>query len=562
MPRKLARQHLLVILAYLVLTLALTYPLAAHFADGFVGPAPGRVDWGIGAWSNWWVKTALLNLGQSPFYTDYMFYPEGISLATHDFDFPTALIIMPVYLAFRGAAAFNGAIFLSFVLAGYTTYLLALRLIADRRAAFFAGLLFTFTPYHLSKLFIGHLNLAQVQWIPLYILLFFLWARGGAWRNGLLAALMLVVNARVGGWVYAIYCCIFSLAVVIYPAVAGERVRRAVVLRRFLLVFALFCLLVCPLVADFLRIWLTQRLPSGHNPYTYSADLLGFFIPSHVQTWGRILQSSLSGLLNYPFSDPWIYEMVGYYLGYTACFLAAYAVIKQRRGRVTFWLVIGLFFLVLAMGPFLVINQQRLPIPLLYALLNLLPLFTVSGVPIRFVVMAYLALAVLAGYGLQKLLPRGNNRLYVTLIALILLEYSFVPFPVVGDSDFPTFYKRLGGMSEDFAIVDTGFKLRHQLMYYQTIHGKKMLSGWLARVPKARKTRWDWELERIILLENPPPEIIGDEEKTYQWMVGRLQKLNIRYMIDHYGQGLDEGLENLGLPIIHDDGVIRVYEVK
>ena len=55
------------------------------------------------------------------------------------------------------------------MLAGYATYLLVRHLTGMRAAAFVAGLIFAFCPYHFAHL-LGQLNLVSLQWIPFYVL--------------------------------------------------------------------------------------------------------------------------------------------------------------------------------------------------------------------------------------------------------------------------------------------------------------------------------------------------------------------------------------------------------
>ena len=49
-------------------------------------------------------------------------------------------------------------------------YLLALHLTGRRDAAFLAGLVFAFFPYHVSGNWDGQMNLANMQWLPLFVL--------------------------------------------------------------------------------------------------------------------------------------------------------------------------------------------------------------------------------------------------------------------------------------------------------------------------------------------------------------------------------------------------------
>src|SRR5207248_10703381 len=49
----------------------------SHLNDGAVG---GDIDGYNNIWNYYWLKTALLDLHRNPYFTDYIYYPTGISL--------------------------------------------------------------------------------------------------------------------------------------------------------------------------------------------------------------------------------------------------------------------------------------------------------------------------------------------------------------------------------------------------------------------------------------------------------------------------------------------------
>lgn len=81
----------------------MTWPLAAQLGThipGFIG------DSFVHLWTFEWVKAALLS-GQSPFYTDLLFYPRGTSLIFHNIAWMNFLgwLILQVFVG--GAAAYS-----------------------------------------------------------------------------------------------------------------------------------------------------------------------------------------------------------------------------------------------------------------------------------------------------------------------------------------------------------------------------------------------------------------------------------------------------------------------
>lgn len=61
---------------YSIIAIICTYPLAFTFNRLF-GPAS---DNQLFIWNFWWFKHAIFELHTNPFYTNYLFWPEGISL--------------------------------------------------------------------------------------------------------------------------------------------------------------------------------------------------------------------------------------------------------------------------------------------------------------------------------------------------------------------------------------------------------------------------------------------------------------------------------------------------
>src|SRR5690242_20712124 len=73
----------------LVAVLILTWPLPAALGDQVIAP-PGADLWQH-LWNFGWVRTALLDLHRSPYYTTSLFYPAGAPLAYHSLNLLSAV---------------------------------------------------------------------------------------------------------------------------------------------------------------------------------------------------------------------------------------------------------------------------------------------------------------------------------------------------------------------------------------------------------------------------------------------------------------------------------------
>jgi len=69
------RSILWVILAYALITVVVTYPVAFRLRSALAG-APDQ-DALQHLWISWWTEKALLDLGTSPAQASYLYYPDG-----------------------------------------------------------------------------------------------------------------------------------------------------------------------------------------------------------------------------------------------------------------------------------------------------------------------------------------------------------------------------------------------------------------------------------------------------------------------------------------------------
>ena len=72
---------LTIFLVYLGIALGITWPLAVNLDSHFPGDSNDSLHH---YWNGWWVKRAL-SAGESPYWTPYLHYPDGLSLVSHDF---------------------------------------------------------------------------------------------------------------------------------------------------------------------------------------------------------------------------------------------------------------------------------------------------------------------------------------------------------------------------------------------------------------------------------------------------------------------------------------------
>jgi len=167
---------------------------------------------------------------------------------------------------------------------------------------------------------------------------------------------------------------------------------------------------------------------------------------------------------------------------------------RRWPGR-AFWLTALIGFGFLSLGPVLhfagqlvTVDGQRIFLP--YAALHLLPLMDISRVPARLGLLVTLAVAVLAGAGMARLLQGGLRqarwRLGLAGLAALAVcaELAWVPYPVT-EAHVPPFYHRLAQESDGGALLEipiVHYPEEHtERMLYQTVHGHPLFGGYISR---------------------------------------------------------------------------------
>ncbi len=565
--------HLLALALYLVLALLTTWPLATQLGSAI--PGDGFDGW-QNYWNLWWMKQAWLVEHGSPYFTDMLHYPTGADLRFQTMAPFNGLAFLPVQLAGNVFLAYNAAILFSFVIGGYGAYLLAQYALGGARAqcrwggragvaraAFVAGVVYGFSPYHFAHL-LGHLQLISLQWIPFYVLYLLRGldrSRSTTARSvagDTIKAAFFLILVGLCDWYYVMYCLLFT-AVALLVALAQRRLSW----RGLGLVVgtgAIFLVVLSPLLVSMVRgaqSWAgTSLLRDYRETLTLSADLLAFITPQVFHPiWGK-WAASHSAAFNATASEFTVFA------GFTVLVLALVALIATRKlhtnkagahlidsdtgpagysgtNPLVLWLVAAITFGVLALGPVLHINgrSELLPgggqIPLPYAVLyELVPFIKLSRSVSRMDVMVMLALGVLAAFGtyglgcwLAQKAPAHARQMVigvpVAATALILFEFLPVPYPT-SPADTPAWYKQLSADSDQRAVLNLPANWpRPTDLLYQTEHGKPIATGYITRDDPS--TLW----------ERAP--VIGH----YRWL-GE----------DIHTQGFD--LSGQGIQVLHD----------
>ena len=344
-----------VTLLFLLLSVILTWPLAANLTTQVIGPFHGdNLEY---VWKIWWVKHALLDLGQSPLLQPEVYYPYGYPLAYGEITPIHTYVGVPFTALLGPIATYNLFILTSFVTSGLFCYLFVRELTGSAPAGVLAGVVFAFCPYRMARV-AGNLPLVDTQWIPLFILFLERFSSRHRRRDAVLAGLVFAAGA-LSSWYYGL--ALATLAPLYLLARTRPRQRgdwqRWVQGALFFTVTA--AVLVLPFLLPYFEI---QQSGAATVPLEqaafWSASLTDYLTPNprHVW-WGEWVQNQLT-----PFSDGLPYEFL---LGW-GLFPTILALYGWRRGDSAarrgwgWWIGIALL---LSLGPVVMVFRQVVALP-------------------------------------------------------------------------------------------------------------------------------------------------------------------------------------------------------
>ncbi|MBN1813297.1 MAG: hypothetical protein JXA14_15785 [Anaerolineae bacterium] len=517
---------LLALGGYALIALAYAWPLVRSFGMALAGDGYDRY---VFLWANWWVTHAI-SQGKPLYQTAMIFYPQGANLHFLSFSWLNTFVWWVLRPFAGNVAAYNFTVWWSWPVAGFGTYLLAREVTNDRRAAFVAGLIYAFYPYHFAQR--NHLNLLSVQWTPFALLFLTRATRRGRAVDGLLAGLFFAC-AGLSSWHQLTLTGLLGGFWLLYAWLTerSEWVRGN--WRALVVMGVTVAALVSPLLAPL--VWEQFVNPEGQDPYLgkeeeTQTDLVAYILPNlYHPLWGRVAAPVHQRFLrNKDHSVA---------LGYVPLALVGYGLLRWRGSKqVRFWLVALLAFILLAIGPFPRINGVAYPqVVLPYRLVGWT--FPVSSLrnPERFNIAVGLCLALVAGVAVSDLLHRLSARRMAAIIAivlgvLVLLEYWSWPFPT-RPPDVPEFYHQLALETGDFAIVDLPITndLSKRYMYYQTVHGKATVTGHVSRPPQGAYDFIEGNGLLRAMWQDQRPDPAGDPAAE----MAALADAGVRYVIVH-----------------------------
>jgi hypothetical protein len=548
-----ARRAAAVSLLALLAAVFMTWPLAAGFGS------MGRVNSGDGRFSIWnvaWVAHALTT-DPSKTYDTNIFYPHRGTLAYSEANLGAGALAVPVWaLTHNPYAAHNFVVLFSFAASIVATWLLVKRLTRDSAAGAVAALLFAFCPFLFTHT--AHIQLLMCAGIPLSMLM-----------------LHRLVDAPSPGRAVALGCALAAqgLSCAYYGIFAGLMVG-----------YATLFYAVARRLWRTPRYWIAVAIAAGIS----IAFVLPFFLPyvrlqhdegfrrslDDARMYSAILRSYLaSGAAAHrwmlPLIGTWNHEALFPGFVATALGLGGLAVVTRSgprdasgpagdgtssRETAVLYGSLGLLAFWASLGP-------RAG---LYTLLfRTVPVFSLLRAPGRMGLVVALALAVFAGFAVERLrarVPARRRALTISLVVAALIDLNALPLDWRRAEAVPPGYALLAGLPRgpvaEFPFFDRriDFHIHTRYMLLSVSHWQPLLNGYSDYIPP------DFRSLATTLASFPSPEAFA-----------ALRDRRTRYIVLHrdrdgYGRATEEIERRLDpfrphLRPIASDSQMAVFEI-
>lgn len=540
------KKQLIALFLYAVLTVILTFPQARHLAQGVFSTS----DQLFYAWVLDRNFDSLQHQPLKEFFNANILYPHENTLAFSDHLLTETFLAAPfLWLTDNPVLAGNILLLFSFVFSGFGVYLWCRYHFKDDYAAFFAGTVFAFCNARFNQY--DHLNILFIQWLPFIFLYLDKWLAERRRQHLVVLAFFFLLSL-----LSTVYYFVLTPFVILVYLVLKLLFRKGLtwnkpglikLLLPLVVTLVLTLALTTPTLLPYLKFKTTfpEVKRTLVDNVVYSATPASFLYTARTTLFARLtandrLSESESGL----------------FLGFLPPALLVYLLWKKRR-EAGLWLAGFFLFLSLSFGPFLKLATKTitsLPLPYL-PLYYLFPPFSAMRVPARFVLLAELFLAFLAGLALVDFLkkwPRHRLLLTVVFVGIIALESWSVPLDLVlveKKADFPAVYQWLKTQPAGRVVIELPIprvqdgalykmtKIRHDFLfevsekdydtleayrdYFSTLHRQRLVNGYSSFEPPLYN-------ETVADLEKFP------DDRSWK----RLTDLKVDYLIFHKKQYL------------------------
>jgi hypothetical protein len=469
--------------SYTLCYFLLTYPMVWKWSTSFYGDNGDGLQ---NEWNLWWIRKAVLQLHQSPWFTTWLHAPRGTTLIGHTLNPINGFVGIPLSFIFSPVHVYNLIVTCGFVFTGVTAFWLARHVCKSYVPALLGGFAFTFTGFHFAHSY-GHMQLISLEFVPLFVLAWLRMLEKPATSRAISAGIVLGLVALCD--FYLVFYCVlagFLCGLYYFPHLKRLTQSPQTSPLRLTLGFGVFIAVtsICcgPLLIPLLIADARDPFDGAHNAVVFSSDAFSAIVPGGADLLGRFTKSYWSKL-------PGNISEQCVYVGLSVVAMAVYGAIKQFKTTRTTgcWIAMALSFYVLSLGPNLLVHgvaQTDRILP--YAWLeNLIPPLRLSGCPGRMMIMGALALSILMSLGIASFWQSG--RIYKGLVAIfaviMAIDLSPIKLPTT-----PVIYPAWTAVLRDLPLkgaVISQVDADGLQLYYQTLYDRPMAFGYISRKPQS-----------------------------------------------------------------------------
>jgi hypothetical protein len=463
-------REILIVGFYTALAIAVLLPALPRAISGEVLlQINEQHDTYVKLWDYWYLTTQLGSAGNSLTYTDLLFYPQGTTLAFHNFNYVQVALMWPIGLVSNEITAYNLSVVIIMIANAYAGYVLGLTLTEDRSAALFGGVMLGFNGWVVGST----MQPEMMTFFPLLgAMAAFRWAvKTGGVRWAVLAGVLVGVSALAspyyvifGVWLFGVWSLFWLRDRWRLIGVFGVTAAVTTVPR------------LIPMIVN--RHLVDGSFNKRHS--FYDVDLFELIVP-----------------VRHPLLTVWpertTTDIGFFFLGWTALLIIA-AVLAQRKQRPTRPLFAGLagavWFALVTLGE---ATWQGEPVAILPNIFNALhetqlPIFTAVARPWDYFIPAFICFAVAATVGLATLRRAYPSRVtpaVVIIVCLLFVGESVIrPFygePVKHRPALEAAISDAAAEGEAVLIVPMGRVAAKYYLYQQVKTGVPLVEGLTAR---------------------------------------------------------------------------------
>ncbi|MFN6944929.1 MAG: hypothetical protein ACK4ND_08255 [Cytophagaceae bacterium] len=493
---------------YCIIFLLFTWPLATDFTGSIVGNQDGEV-YGI-MWNVYIFKnnpSDFLRL-----HTSEVFAPLGTSLFLH-----STTPLLSIFSSFfsNPILGVNLFIALNFILSGIGGFLLCRRYVSSTVLCVISGFLFAFSPYKMLR-FEEHYNLILTAPVPFFILFF---TRAFEFENvpffiikskrDFYLCLLMGILALLSD--YIIVLTIFFFCLLYF---SWFKVKKYLAFNRktFLIIAAFF-------VLGHIAVHLLKIILQEHSVFYWGCDLLSLVIPVNSYFFSQFIGS---GYIEHIHHNSFEYVT---YLGVTLIVLAIGSLFIKKplqvSSEVNAFGVVAVILVILTMPQFKVNGVLLNYNP--FSIVHFTPFIKNFRCPARYIMPVYLLLSIFAFYHLEKV---SNVQIHILVAVLFLLEFFPMQVKMTKLDVYPSVYSSLKKL-EGRTLLSVPFGVRDGMdqqgifhtpdHYYQTIHQKKIIGGYISRVdPEVKKLYSEDKVMRNLLNLQIDSSYLPEEISSYE----------------------------------------------